>query len=61
MHVLRTGTGGALLLAVARAHAVPYKAALLVRIAIKHRVSPLNDRLTAAEKRRSGRRRDGWN
>jgi DNA-binding CsgD family transcriptional regulator len=37
------------------------KAALLVRIAIKHRVSSLNDRLTAAEKRKSGRRRDGWN
>ena len=37
------------------------KAALLVRIAIKHRVSSLNDRLTLAEKRRSGRRRDGWN
>lgn len=37
------------------------KAALLTRIAIKKRVSTLNDRLTAAEKRRSGRKRDGWN
>jgi len=37
------------------------KLALLTRIAIKHRVSPLSDRLTLAEKRRSGRRNDGWN
>jgi len=37
------------------------KLALLTRIAIKQRISPLNDRLTPAEKRLSGRRNDGWN
>jgi len=37
------------------------KAALLTRVAIKHRISSIHDRLTLAEKRRSGRKRDGWN
>ena len=37
------------------------KAALLTRVAIKRRITSLNDRLTLAEKRRSGRRQDGWN
>jgi DNA-binding CsgD family transcriptional regulator len=37
------------------------KAALVTRLAIKLKVSSLSDRLTAAEKRRSGRSRDGWN
>ena len=37
------------------------KAALLTRIAIRERVTTLNDKLTAAEKSRRGRRRDGWN
>ncbi len=37
------------------------KVALLTRIAIKERVSKLTDRLSALEKRRSGRKNDGWN
>ncbi|HVU87524.1 MAG TPA: LuxR C-terminal-related transcriptional regulator [Pirellulales bacterium] len=37
------------------------KVALLTRIAIKERVSKLTDRLSAQEKRRSGRKNDGWN
>jgi DNA-binding CsgD family transcriptional regulator len=37
------------------------KAALLTRIAIKKKISSLSDKLTAAEKRRSGRKNDGWN
>ncbi len=37
------------------------KLALLTRLAIKQRISPLNDRLSGLEKRRSGRRNDGWN
>ena len=37
------------------------KAALLTRIAIKRRVTSLSDKLTTAEKRRSGRKNDGWN
>ena len=37
------------------------KAALLTRLAIKMRISPLNDKLTLTEKRRSGRKNDGWN
>ncbi len=37
------------------------KAALLTRIAIKQRITSMNDKLTAAEKRRSGRKNDGWN
>ena len=37
------------------------KLALLTRLAIKNRVTSLNDKLTAAEKRKSGRKNDGWN
>lgn len=37
------------------------KATILTRIALKHRISSLTDKLTAAEKRKSGRKRDGWN
>ena len=37
------------------------KAALLTRIAIKKKITSLSDRLTPAEKRRSGRKNDGWN
>jgi len=37
------------------------KAALLTRMAIKLRISSMKDKLTLAEKRRSGRKRDGWN
>ena len=37
------------------------KAALLTRLALKYRISSLNDKLTAAEKRKSGRKNDGWN
>lgn len=37
------------------------KLALLTRIAIKLRITSLRDHLTMAEKRRSGRKRDGWN
>lgn len=37
------------------------KATLVTRIAIKHRISPLNDKLTRNEKRKSGRKNDGWN
>ena len=37
------------------------KAALLTRIALERRITSMKDRLTAAEKRRRGRRKDGWN
>lgn len=37
------------------------KSVLIARIAVKHRVSPIDDKLTPAEKRRSGRKGDGWN
>jgi hypothetical protein len=37
------------------------KATLLTRIAIKHKISPMDDKLTASEKRKSGRKNDGWN
>ncbi len=37
------------------------KVALLTRLAIKLRISSLNDKLSLAEKRRSGRKHDGWN
>ncbi|MAT71902.1 MAG: hypothetical protein CMJ58_20555 [Planctomycetaceae bacterium] len=37
------------------------KAAIVTRLAIKHRISPLGDQLTTAEKRKSGRKQDGWN
>ncbi len=37
------------------------KLALLTRLAVKLRISKLNDRLTPREKRLSGRKNDGWN
>lgn len=37
------------------------KVALLTRVAITRRISKLNDHLTPLEKRRSGRKHDGWN
>ena len=37
------------------------KAAVLTRLAIKYRISPIDDKLTAKEKRLSGRKGDGWN
>ena len=37
------------------------KAALLTRIALKQRITSMKDKLTTAEKRRSGRKNDGWN
>jgi len=37
------------------------KLALLTRLAIKLRISKLNDKLTPREKRASGRKSDGWN
>ncbi len=37
------------------------KVAILVRLAIKHRITSMKDKLTAAEKRKSGRTNDGWN
>ena len=37
------------------------KAALLTRLAVKMKISSLTDKLTPTEKRRSGRKNDGWN
>ena len=37
------------------------KLALLTRLAIKMKISSMNDKLTPAEKRKSGRKDDGWN
>lgn len=37
------------------------KATLLTRIAIKHKISSMDDKLSRAEKRKSGRSNDGWN
>ncbi len=37
------------------------KVALVTRLAIKKKISSLSDRLTPLEKRRSGRKDDGWN
>ena len=37
------------------------KAALIARLALRYRVSTLEDRLTTTEKRKSGRKGDGWN
>lgn len=37
------------------------KVALLTRVAIRERISKLTDKLTAPEKRRRGKKRDGWN
>jgi len=37
------------------------KLALVTRLASKHRVTSMKDQLTRTEKRKSGRRNDGWN
>jgi len=37
------------------------KAALLTRMALKLRITSMKDQLTLAEKRRCGRKNDGWN
>ncbi|NQT16497.1 MAG: response regulator transcription factor [Planctomycetes bacterium] len=37
------------------------KLALLTRLSIKTRITSLSDKLTTAEKRKSGRKNDGWN
>ncbi len=36
-------------------------AALLTRLSIKNKITSMNDRLSTAEKRASGRKDDGWN
>lgn len=37
------------------------KAALVTRLAIKMRITSMKDQLTRSEKRKSGRKNDGWN
>lgn len=37
------------------------KATLMVRLAIKLKITTMNETLTAEEKRKSGRKNDGWN
>ena len=37
------------------------KLALVARLALKMEISSMKDKLTATEKRRSGRKGDGWN
>jgi DNA-binding CsgD family transcriptional regulator len=37
------------------------KSTLVTRLAIKHKISFLDDKLSPAEKRKSGRKNDGWN
>jgi DNA-binding CsgD family transcriptional regulator len=37
------------------------KASLVARLAIKHKFTTIDDKLTPTEKRRSGRKNDGWN
>ena len=37
------------------------KTVLLTRLALKYRLTSMKDKLTLTEKRRSGRKRDGWN
>lgn len=37
------------------------KTALLTRFALKLKVTSMTDKLTPAEKRKSGRKDDGWN
>ncbi len=37
------------------------KVALVTRRAIKMRITSMKDKLTLVEKRRSGRKQDGWN
>ena len=38
-----------------------YKSTLLVRIALKYKVSHIDEKLTAGEKRKRGGGKDGWN
>jgi len=37
------------------------KAVLITRLAIKYRFTSMKDKLTRSEKRKSGRKQDGWN
>jgi DNA-binding CsgD family transcriptional regulator len=37
------------------------KAVLVTRLALKHRFTSMKDELTRSEKRKSGRKNDGWN
>ena len=37
------------------------KSTLVTRLAIKNKITSIDDRLTASEKRKSGRKGDGWN
>ena len=37
------------------------KAVLLTRLALKYRFTSMKDTLTKAERRKSGRKNDGWN
>ena len=37
------------------------KAVLVTRLALKHKITSMKDELTRAEKRKSGRKNDGWN
>jgi DNA-binding CsgD family transcriptional regulator len=37
------------------------RAVLLARIAMKYKISSLSDKMTAAEKKKRGRRKDVWN
>ena len=37
------------------------KTVILTRLALKFRLTSMKDKLTLTEKRRSGRKRDGWN
>ena len=37
------------------------KTVLLTRLALKYRLTSMKDKLTLTEKRRSGRKNDGWN
>ena len=37
------------------------KLQLLTRLAIQLKITSINDKLTPAEKKRSGRKNDGWN
>ncbi len=37
------------------------KLALVTRLALKNRITSMKDQLTRTEKRKSGRKNDGWN
>ena len=37
------------------------KSVLLTRLALKYRITSMKDQLTRSEKRKSGRKNDGWN